>query len=169
MSSEHKYCYNCQKHYTQYHVVPVIVTCCQNIICRACAFYKWVHQRRRCWFPECSNTNILTQRCACSFTPPYTDVGRLDRGEDGIVLISIKDLNQKQCQRVSNNIENIETEGSVPQHFNYSKNKRNKLKTKVKEKWFIRVSGQWVSAHTQPPYWKKQILQKHIASTNTNP
>ena len=165
MSSEH--CQDCQRQYTQHDVIPVIISCCKNIICRACAFKNWVHKRRRCWYPECSNTNILTLRCAGAFIPPYTDVGHLDEGEDGIVMISSKDLTQKQ--RINNNVKNIENEGSVDQQCNYSKCKRKKLKPKLKEKWFIRVSGQWVSEHTQPPYWKKQILQKHIASNNTNP
>ena len=113
MSHEHDHCLDCQEPYSQLHL-PVILSCCQNIICRACAFRKWVHRRRRCWYPECSNynTNILTLRCAGSFTPPYTDVGHLEEGEDGIVLISIEDLKQKQ-RLDTTNVEDAEIEGSV--------------------------------------------------------
>lgn len=147
MSSQHDHCHDCHKHYSQPLVVPVIISCCRNIICRACAFRKWVHNRRRCWYPECSNTDILTLRCAGSFTPPYTDVGHLEEGEEGIVLISIADLHQKQYQ--GNNVENIENQGSVAHPFNYSKNKRTKSRSKIREVWYINISGQWVR-QTQP-------------------
>ena len=147
MSSEHDHCPDCQKQYSQY-LVPVIITCCRNIICRACAYYKWVHGRWRCWYPQCSNTNILTLRCSGSFTPPYTDVGHLDQGEEGIVMINIDDLNLKYCQM--NNIENTENDGSVAQPCNYSKSKRTKSRAKIREVWYIWMSGDWLR-HTPPP------------------
>ena len=136
MSPEHDYCQDCLEPYSLLHL-PVILSCCQNIICRACAFRKWVHRRRRCWYSECSNynTKILTLRCAGSFTPPYTDVGHLEEGEDGIVLISIEDLKQEQ-RLGTTNVEDAEIEGSPAQPFNDSKstNQSNHSKPKQRKK-----------------------------------
>ena len=38
MPSELEYCHDYQKQYSQHYVVLVIISCCKNIICRACAF-----------------------------------------------------------------------------------------------------------------------------------
>ena len=124
MAPVHDHCHDCQEQYTQYHV-PVILSCCQNIICRGCAFKKWVRLRRRCWYKDCSNTKILSLRCAGSFTPPYTDVGHLEEGEEGIVLLTLEDLKLRKYQRIGKYVEDVENEGRR-QSINKKANHRKK-------------------------------------------